>query len=275
MGESSQVQENSSVNKIPEEIEAFCSLGPKACPVELDINSARLESEVYSFFRRLRLTERFKDADEKRFYTRKPDYIPEAGRSAPLDMFLWEFQEKFRSWKPPRRIKDNLTPIERKGKNMLRKDLEKHVYKLEDKGSCLVRMDKLLYERNVKRNLESSTLYEELDDDPTEEINERVEKQVTKMNNLGELKDTTKEFILGGEVHPGVYYENPKTHKFEEDADLSLGFKARGINSIKSTPTEHLGDYPLRDTKHTLQLIEEKNEIKRYNNTNLTVKRCT
>ena len=43
------------------------------------------------------------------------------------------------------------------------------------------------------------------------------------MNNSGEMKTTTKEFILGDEVHPGVYYENTKTHKFAEDADLSLG----------------------------------------------------
>ena len=53
-----------------------------------------------------------------------------------------------------------------------------------------------------------------------------------------------------------------------------MGFKSRGINSIKNTPTERLGDYCdfiinpgmqklptfLRDTKHALQLIEEKNE---------------
>ena len=99
-------------------------------------------------------------------------------------------------------------------------------------------------------------------------------KQVTTMKNQGEMKDTTKEFIVGGDVHPGVYYENPKTHKMKEGADLSEIFPARGINSIKNTPTERLGDYGdfivnhgmrnlptfLRDTKNALQLIEEKNE---------------
>ena len=77
---------------ISEEIEAFCSLGPKACPVELDINSTRPESETNTFFRRLRLTVNFKDKEdvrdieEKRFYTRKPDFIPDSRESVPLNI---------------------------------------------------------------------------------------------------------------------------------------------------------------------------------------------
>ena len=84
---------NFSKDQIPPEIEAFCSLGPKACPVELDIISARLDGEIHSFFRRLRLTEHFKDKEdlrsieEKEFYTKKTDFLPEPGKSAPLDMF--------------------------------------------------------------------------------------------------------------------------------------------------------------------------------------------
>ena len=105
------------------------------------------------------------------------------------------------------------------------------------------------------------------------------------MNNNGELKDTTKDFIIDGNVNPGVYYENPKTHKFGENIDLSGGFKARGINSIKNTAPERLGNYCdfvineciqklptfLRDTKHALHLIEQKNEIGIPENTNFLV----
>ena len=36
---------NFSKDPIPAEIEAFCSLGPKACPVELDVNTARLDKK--------------------------------------------------------------------------------------------------------------------------------------------------------------------------------------------------------------------------------------
>ena len=49
----------------------------------------------------------------------------------------------------------------------------------------------------------------------------------------GEMIDTIKAFIETGEEHPGVYYENPKTHEFEENASLSMGFKSRGININK------------------------------------------
>ena len=90
---------NFSKDQIPPEIEAFCSLGPKACPVELVINSARLDGESHSFLRKLRLTEQFKDREvlrsdeEKRFYTKKTDFFPEPGKSAPLSMFIFEFLE--------------------------------------------------------------------------------------------------------------------------------------------------------------------------------------
>ena len=79
---------NFSKDPIPAEIEAFCSLGPKACPVELDVNTARLDTEINAFFRRLKLTKHFEDSEdqrdeeEKHLYTRKPDFIPEGGKSA-------------------------------------------------------------------------------------------------------------------------------------------------------------------------------------------------
>ena len=101
---------NFSKDQIPEEIEAFCSLGPKACPVELDVNTARLDTEINAFFRRLKLTKHFEDSDdkrneeEKRFYTKKHDFIPEGGKSAPLDMFIIEFNEKWRNLKRRSRI---------------------------------------------------------------------------------------------------------------------------------------------------------------------------
>jgi hypothetical protein len=91
---------NFSKDQIPPEIEAICSLGPKACPVELDINSARLDGEIHSFLRRLRLTEHFNDKEdfrsdeEKRFYTKKTDFIPEPGKSAPGNMEQLETLKK-------------------------------------------------------------------------------------------------------------------------------------------------------------------------------------
>jgi hypothetical protein len=44
---------NLASDEIPLEIEAFLSLGTKACPVELDINIARLDGDVHAFIKRL------------------------------------------------------------------------------------------------------------------------------------------------------------------------------------------------------------------------------
>ena len=121
-GEKANKVKNFSEDPIPEEIEAFCSLGPKACPVELDVNTARLDTEINAFFRRLKLTKHFEGHDdqrneeEKRFYTKNLILFLKGGKSAPLDMFIFEFNEKWRNWKPRRRIKDNLTALERRGK---------------------------------------------------------------------------------------------------------------------------------------------------------------
>mgnify|MGYP007114517086 CR=1 FL=1 len=57
---------NLASDDIPCEIEAFLSLGPKACPVELDVNIARLDGDIHAFIRRLRLVQLFKDDEDKR-----------------------------------------------------------------------------------------------------------------------------------------------------------------------------------------------------------------
>ena len=53
---------------------------------------------------------------------------------------------------------------------------------MEDKGSCLVRMDKEDYENNVKHNLEESNQYEELHRDTTDDIKNEIEQHVINMN---------------------------------------------------------------------------------------------
>ena len=238
---------NLASDPIPDEVEAFLSLGPKACPVELDVNIARLDGDIHAFIRRLRLVQLFKDdedkrdEEDKRFYTKKPDFVPNAGKSAPLDMFAFPLLTKWNNWKQQRRITDNLTKIERKGKEMLKADLTTHVYRLEDKGSCIVRLDKLDYENNAESNLQNAAVYEEVDRDKetvVEEIKNDVEEQVQKMVTNGEMRLKTAEYVLGGGDKPGVYYENVKTHKMQENQNMFHGFPARGIMSVKNTPIE-------------------------------------
>merc|ERR1712215_509698 len=128
--------------------------------------------------------------------------------------------------------------MERQGKGMINSDLENHVYRLEDKGSCIVRLDMDDYENNAIDNLENTTVYEVVDEDPqivVNEIKNSVKDQVDKMISNGELKDKTAEYIVDGGDKPGVYYENIKTHKMTENRNMSGGFPSRGIMSVRNT----------------------------------------
>ena len=78
-----------------------------------------------------------------------------------------------------------------------------------------MRLNKSDYENNAKANLQNATVYQEVNQDTTDVINNiknEVETQVDKMVNNGEMRQKTAEYILGGGDKPGVYYENLKTH---------------------------------------------------------------
>ena len=133
------------------------------------------------------------------------------------------------------------------------------------------------YEENVEKHLDNDTLYEEIDDDPSKETEAKVIEFVDKIVGAGHMKIETAEFIKSKlkDTSPGPYYEQPKTHKFNEKShDMSAGFPARGIISCKKSPTESLQDFIdfkcnpsmktllsyIKDTKHILQIIEKLNE---------------
>lgn len=127
-------------------------------------------------------------------------------------MFIFRIKNKFDNWIVPKRISDNSTKIEREGMEEVKKDKD-HIYKMEDKGSCIVRLEKVDYENNVKTNLSKGNQYEQLASDPTKET---VDKVVDYVNNLqlnDEIKDTTAEVIVAktSDTKPGAYTEQPKT----------------------------------------------------------------
>ena len=152
---------------------------------------------------------------------------PPAGKSAALDMFIFRLRELFNNWIPPRRIKDNMTRLERDGKEHIKIDSRTHVYKKEDKGSCIVRMDRNDYEKNVEQTLDNKDMFEVIDVDPSEETELKVKDFINRLAVIGHIEEGTKHFIetKTNETKPGPYYEQPKTHKFnDEEHDMSEGF---------------------------------------------------
>ena len=71
--------------------------------------------------------------------------------------------------------------LERNGSKDVKEDMKTHVYKLEDKGSCITRIKKEDYENNVKEHLNNSGMYKKLSTDPTKETEEVVLKHIEKM----------------------------------------------------------------------------------------------
>ena len=85
--------------------------------------------------------------------------------------------------------------------------------KNEDKGSCIVRIDKEDYE-----HLANDFLYDIIDEDPSEETEAIVENYVDKVLESGHIRLETAEFVKSKltNTKPGPYYAQPKTHKFDE-----------------------------------------------------------
>ena len=87
------------------------------------------------------------------------------------------------------------------------------------------------------------------DVDPSEETELKVKDFIDQLAVIGHIGEGTKHFIetKTNETKPGPYYEQPKTHKFnDEEHDMSEGFPARGIISCNKSPTEALQDYVKR-----------------------------
>ena len=184
----------------------FLSLGANLCPVDLDIDRKQLENDIDVWVRRLRLRLNFKDSEdlrteeEKRFYTAS-GWTPQPGKNLALDLFIFQIQSKFDEGIQPARIKDNMTVSECKGMEMVNNDSD-NIYRLEDKGSCIVRLSKKDYENNVVKNLNKADMFEEVDKDKTEILERKVVTFVNKLSKTNKISEKTAEYILSNTKKP-------------------------------------------------------------------------
>jgi hypothetical protein len=99
--------------------EKLFARGQKFCPVELDPPVVRMQEELNRFFRILRIKWHFYGKEderseiEKKFYLKSNWEPPKA--CVELEKFIRSLQDRFDSWKPPQRIRDNLSRLEMKG----------------------------------------------------------------------------------------------------------------------------------------------------------------
>ena len=65
-----------------------------------------------------------------------------------------------------------MTKVEREGIELVKKD-NYHIYRMEDKRSCIVRLKKADYENNAKSNLAKGNQYEKNDANPTKKLSRK------------------------------------------------------------------------------------------------------
>ena len=254
----------------------------KFCPVELDPPILRMQKELLGFYRNLRIKWFFRHQQdsrtplEKKFYENSDWNPPKA--CLEIENFILRIQEFFDKWKPPKRVCDNLSKEERDLLNHIKGDHQTG-YMWEDKGPSFTKMTKEQYVAAGERELNKPN-YEKVKDDPVDEIVNKVKSFVNKLFDDKQISEKIMLYLLNGDKKLSKFYHILKTHKIPIDVENPSqwleenGFPVRGIIAGCGSPTERLAGFVdfflqpgmislpsfLRDTKHTLQHIEQLND---------------
>ena len=280
-GEWDKIVKNITGTKISNAELSLFSKGMKFCPVELDPPILRMQKELLSFYRNLRIKWVFRNKSdsrtllEKQFYENSDWSPPKA--CLEIENFILRIQEYFDKWKPPQRLCDNLSKEERDFMNHIRSDHET-VYMWEDKGPSFTKMTREQYLDAGKAELNKPN-YEKVDEDPTDDIAKQIKGFVNKLFSDGQISEKIMSYLLNGDKKLSKFYHLLKTHKIPLDIENPAqwlednGYPVRGIIAGCGSPTERLAGFVdfflqpgmsrlpsfLRDTKHTLQQIEDIN----------------
>ncbi|CAJ0963613.1 unnamed protein product [Ranitomeya imitator] len=193
-----------------------------------------LDMDLQRFFRSLRLKVYFSDpqnqvvntvraptapqlltAESLGLRTKSP-FRPPRGSHA-LETFIQFIQNSFQSLRgevemgrlyyPP-----NLTLSERQSLQSLQSD-SSLIIKPADKGGAIVIMDKSDYLREIRRQLDNTTVYQKLDSNPTQAIRNRISRILQQYTELGVLDLKTCNYLTNDHPVTPVFYTLPKIHK--------------------------------------------------------------
>ena len=191
------------------------SKGKQFCPVELDPPIVRMQRELNTFFRILRIKWLFQDKPdqrsdlEKKFY-KKSNWTPPKA-CVEIENMISRIQEKFDGWKPPRWTKDNLTRDERKCLKES-KDNKDIVFMWEDKGPSFTKMTKTQYIEAGEKELQNSKYYTEVQGDPSKSIKQKCDILVQDMLENDEISEKVADYLQCGKSNLSKFYHLLKTH---------------------------------------------------------------
>ena len=214
--------------------------GKKFCPVEKDPPIVRMQKELNSFYRNLRLEWIFygqKDGRselEKKFYPKSNWKPPKA--CVDIENYISRIQERFDRWKPSSKVKDNLSREERQFLNSLNENND-IIYMWKDKGPSFVKMTRDQYLKAERIELENERFYQEIPNHSSTEIKRKNDIIVDEMLYKNEIPLKVAEFLKGGQCEVAKFYHLLKTHKIPSTINdpsewlTENGFPIRGIVS--------------------------------------------
>ena len=245
---------NLSSQQLTQDQLTLLELGPKFCPVEHDINRARLQKDFNSGFRRMKLREHFhpendsRSEEEKRFYVKSEDWEP-PNPSAAMQTHNMVVQNKFDLWKQPTRVARNLSVQQIKAIEELKANDSIDI-KLDDKGGGFVVADKEDYISSALNDLGKQRNINEIDPNTDkialiENVEEEIVTIVGKMIEDGEILETTANYITHKSKEHKVarFYCNWKCHKYSPTQTEFSAAAVRGIVSCIGTPDEKVCDF--------------------------------
>ena len=219
--------------------------GLKFVPTKTDIDFSKLLTDLQLWERRMRLKEYFYDTDDNSEAVEKGDkfklkkkitWTPREGRDKWLDQYIKEVKDDIiRGLR--RDFSKNITRSEEEAIRQLFHD-NSIVIRPADKGSGIVIMDAETYTDQLEKEMFESKSYEEVKEDMSVKISNKIKKLVNGMHKNGSITSEVKKYLWPSEIQPGKLQANPKIHKKIHKKE----FPIRTIVNGRNHPTEKMAE---------------------------------
>ena len=178
-------------------------------------NISELETDIYHFIRKLRLTYHFRDStyEDKSIVKSESTFTPKNNENQELETICKNLSETKINIK---RISDNI-PNLRDGLNSLMTKIRSNeiIIKPADKGSIVVVMSSEYYWTMCQSHLNNEQYYRCLfENDPSLIVNEKIINYANKYRSI--LTDNEYEYLTNRNYKISNCYMNPKLHKSKE-----------------------------------------------------------
>lgn len=229
----------SSYNHSHDEV-SLLSRGLNFCPSKGGYSEYEVMKDLETFARNLRLREFFLDKNSDNSTTSilpsHTHWTPPTQRDKCLDLSITAVQRDVLEMyhKQPSFNKGNLSPNEKVALERL-KSCNDIVIKPADKGGAVVLLNKVDYVGEALRQLDDSTFYQRLDDDPTKNFKLVITTAITDLIDQQKIPASALHALISLSPIAGRFYLLPKIHK--------SGNPGRGIVSVIGTVTELISQF--------------------------------